>query len=185
VDAGAFNGDTIAEFEAACNNSNICYEKIYGFEPDTENFLALKSNFKGSENKELVNRGLYSSSMVLNFEESTSSASLGAGTARIVNNEVSTQEGFVQIKTISLDEFLDGAKVTFIKMDIEGAELEALYGARDIIAKYKPKLAISVYHQRDDILDIPCFIKELCPEYKFYLRHYSNFITETVLFATV
>jgi len=183
VDAGAFNGDTISEFDAACKKNNVSYEKVYGFEPDKENYLALIKSTEKNKNQELVNRGLYSRTTVLNFEESTSSASLGAGTARIVDSNLAG--GFVQIKTTSLDEFLGGDKVTFIKMDIEGAELEALRGASNTIKQYKPKLAISVYHERDDILEIPCFIKELCPEYKFYLRHYSNFITETVLFATV
>ena len=73
--------------------------------------------------------------------------------------------------------------VTFIKMDIEGAELEALKGSSKIIKKYMPKLAISLYHKKDDILEIPLYIKELVPEYKLYIRHYSNAGVETVLYA--
>ena len=68
-------------------------------------------------------------------------------------------------------------------MDIEGAELEALKGAKETIKRNHPKLAICVYHKPEDIVDIPKFILELDPEYKLYLRHYSDNAGETVLYA--
>ena len=58
-------------------------------------------------------------------------------------------------------------------------------GSRETIKKYKPRLAISVYHKKEDITKIPLFIKNLVPEYKLYLRHYSNSDGETVLYAVV
>lgn len=87
------------------------------------------------------------------------------------------------IETIVLDEFLRGERVTFIKMDIEGAELDALRGASQIIKEQKPKLAISVYHRDDDIVAIPKLLTGLRPDYKLYLRHYSLLLNETVLYA--
>ena len=75
-------------------------------------------------------------------------------------------------------------KVTFIKMDIEGEELEALKGGAEIIKNYKPKLAISVYHKLEDLVEIPRFIMNLDSTYKLYLRHYWNCSgTDTILFA--
>lgn len=68
-------------------------------------------------------------------------------------------------------------------MDIEGSELEALKGSREIIKRCRPKLEICVYHKKEDLVEIPAFIKELVPEYKLYVRHYSNNAGETVLYA--
>lgn len=74
-------------------------------------------------------------------------------------------------------------KVTFIKMDVEGAELEALQGASKTIIKNKPTLAICVYHKREDLITIPQYIKELVPEYKLYLRGHFIYASELVLYA--
>jgi hypothetical protein len=73
--------------------------------------------------------------------------------------------------------------VDFIKMDIEGSELNALKGAQNTIRKYKPILAICLYHRKKNLLTIPKYIHSLCPEYKFYLRAHSKFSQEIVLYA--
>ncbi|OOB79506.1 MAG: FkbM family methyltransferase [Epulopiscium sp. Nuni2H_MBin001] len=85
------------------------------------------------------------------------------------------------INVDSLDNVLRDTEVTFIKMDIEGAELQALMGAKQIIKKYKPQLAISIYHKPQDIFELPMYVKSLVPEYKLYLRHYSYHYVDTVL----
>ena len=77
------------------------------------------------------------------------------------------------IETVILDDFLHGERVTFIKMDIEGAELDALRGASRIIKEQKPKLAISIYHRLEDIIEIPKLIISLRPDYRLYVNHIS------------
>lgn len=100
----------------------------------------------------------------------------GEGSAKVAS------EGNDRIEVVSLDSYIK-EKVTFIKMDIEGAELEALKGCQNTIKKYRPKLAISVYHKKEDIIEIPGYIMSLVPDYHFYLRHYSSGFAETVLYA--
>lgn len=68
-------------------------------------------------------------------------------------------------------------------MDIEGAELQGLKGAKNIIVKNRPKLAICIYHKPEDILEIPLYLQSIVPDYKFYIRYYSNHDIETVLYA--
>jgi len=88
--------------------------------------------------------------------------------------------------TVSIDEMVKKHaldKVDFIKMDIEGAELSALKGAAETLKKYKPKLAICVYHNSEDFKKIPEFIKNISQEYRLYLGHYTMHHEETVLYA--
>lgn len=87
------------------------------------------------------------------------------------------------IEVAAVDDVLWDKDVTFIKMDIEGAELEALKGAGLTIQRCKPKLAICVYHKPEDIWEIPNLILDYYPDYKLYLRHYSLHFGETVLYA--
>lgn len=74
-------------------------------------------------------------------------------------------------------------KVTFLKMDIEGSELKALQGAKKIIQKQKPRLAICIYHKTWDFIELTEQILEIVPDYKFYIRQYASDTRETVLYA--
>ena len=82
-----------------------------------------------------------------------------------------------------MDEFLQNERVTFIKMDIEGAEYDALKGAEHIIRTQKPRLAISIYHDKNHIVDIPALLLSFREDYRFYIRHYSLLGNETVLYG--
>lgn len=88
------------------------------------------------------------------------------------------------MKLVKLDNFID-YHPTLIKMDIEGAELDSLVGASEIIRKYKPKLAICIYHLPFDFYNIPHFLKSLVPEYKFKVRQHERGFCETVLYAYI
>jgi hypothetical protein len=88
-----------------------------------------------------------------------------------------------EVQVIGIDEQFPEENVTFIKMDIEGSEIEALLGAAKLIGRCAPKLAISIYHKRHDIFEIPLLIHRLHPGYKFYLRQLSDSLSETVIFA--
>ena len=90
--------------------------------------------------------------------------------------------------TLSIDDLAFGnveKKIDYIKLDIEGAEMEALKGAKRTIQTFRPKLAVALYHSLEDFKNIPALIKSYVPEYKFYLGHSTIHHEETILFATV
>lgn len=178
IDAGALNGDTSLRFIEWCHN---IFEHIYCFEPDRTNMEKCKKNFEAAKvcgggiermkgKYTIVPKAVYDSEGEISFEVCSNGLSkVGTGT------EI--------VPTTTLDEELVGKRVTFIKMDIEGAELPALRGAHKTIEMQRPTLAISVYHKSEDIVEIPGCIMEMNSNYRFYLRHYSLFGTETVLYA--
>ena len=85
---------------------------------------------------------------------------------------------------IRLDDVLGDKRVTLLKMDIEGAEKEALEGAENIIKTQTPKLAICVYHRIEDLWTIPIMLKEWVPEYSISIRHHAKWwVSETVCYA--
>lgn len=171
VDAGAYDGDSIKAFMEAVKGN---FEQIYGFELDAENYQAMKNNpeFVLDNRIQLFNRGISS-------EEKKASIIRDGHSSRILEgtNEYSGFE--------CLDNILGNKRITLIKMDIEGAEREGLKGARNIISSQNPKLAISVYHRLDDMWRIPQYIKELCPDYKIYMRHHTAVVWDTDCYAYV
>lgn len=93
------------------------------------------------------------------------------------------EEEGIELDVVAIDEMLKGKICGFIKMDIEGSEYEALKGAQRTIRKDHPILAISIYHKPEDVIQIPEYILELSESYRFYIRHYSTDLSETILYA--
>jgi hypothetical protein len=92
----------------------------------------------------------------------------------------------LQVKTHTIDDLVIErhlTRVDFIKMDIEGAETSALLGAEQTIRRFRPRLAISVYHHIRDYVRIPEWIANLGLGYRMYLDHFTIFAEESVLFA--
>ena len=178
VDCGAYNGDTLT------NLVDLKECKTYiGFEPDMRNFQELEEciNLIDESQKPeeilLYPCALSDKNEYLSFameEESKSSS------------HIKTRGGqCVTVFGVKLDDVLKRKKIDFIKMDIEGAEIHALKGAKNIISIQNPDLAICVYHKVTDIWEIPIMLKEMCNKYSFYLRTYSPGAGETVLYATI
>ena len=172
IDAGSFNGESTIEFiNMVCGK----YEKIYACEPMTDGFNLSCKNLADYKNVEVLKVALGNECKETTFAQSFS----GLMGSRIGENGDYIEK--VQIDTI--DCILNGERASFIKMDIEGAELDALKGAEYTLRTYKPKLAISLYHNNEDLYAIPLWIKSIVPEYKFYLRHYSNKRWDLVLYC--
>lgn len=175
ANVGALIGDCAIEFIKACKQKGYQYKEIINFEPDPDNFKKLSSNMNHIANVKCLPYGLWSSKARLRFSNPNQSI---VGTPGWLD-----KNGSLEVEVDSLDHLLPDAEISFIKMDVEGAEMEALRGAANTIKKNTPKLAISVYHNRNDIFEIPLFIHQLHPGYRFYLRHHSTTFSETVLFA--
>ncbi len=172
VELGANDGKTLLTF---LNIVNRKYNKIYCFEPDKVCIEQLKELCSHEDGKiEIVEKGAWDAPAVLPFH---SDAQFGA--SHIVECDLTIDEN---ILVDTIDNCVN-TPVTYIKMDIEGAELRALHGGKQTIQSCKPKLAICVYHNQEDLLDIVDYLKKLVPEYKFYLRHHNWGATETVLYA--
>lgn len=175
VDCGAFDGKTeqdIAEW------TNYNYKKIYAFEPNEANVQKCRLFYRDNElqNIELIPKGTWSKDSVLSFSAEQDENDAGGGITTDGNNES-------KVFVTTIDNVVGDDKVTFIKMDVEGAELESLKGAAKTIKRNAPKLAICIYHKTEDLWTIPKYILELDVNYRFYIRHYTSIAWETVLYA--
>jgi FkbM family methyltransferase len=179
IDGGACYGDTALFFAHHAGKKG----RVYSFEFVNDNIRILEKN--ASINPELHDRiqlvahPLWSSSGVPVFYESN-----GPATNVSMNKKISDKS--FEVPTASIDDLVGSGKiekVDFIKMDIEGAEVEALKGAIKTITKFKPKLAICLYHRESDFQTIPEFIKSLDLGYRFYFNHYTMHAEESVLFC--
>lgn len=171
IDCGAYDGDSIIAF---LNQTKKKYKKIVAFEPDQAVSAKIEEYIKKNrfKNVKLHSKG------VLNY---TGSASFFYEPASGWNSVIDSGE--THFPVIALDECEDAQDATFIKMDVEGSELNALKGAKNIIQSNRPKLAISLYHKKEDLINIPLYLNEICVDYKFALRHHSLKHWETILYA--
>lgn len=157
VDCGAYDGDSIYEFLEMLRERQIKkYTHIYALEPDKKNFEKLIN--LPLKNITFINKGAYSYFGYINF-----SGEQGKSSFIDVNSK-----NIEEIKIDKLDNMID-KKVTFIKMDIQGAEEEALKGAVNLLKNFKPKLSICIAHRPQDIFSIIEFLESLNLKYEYYL----------------
>ena len=174
ADCGGFVGDTTSLFISRVHD----FSKIYIYEPNPINHQKatqlLTRQEAGKIDKIIIRKA------GVGIETISSKISLSGAGSHV------SDDGDCDIQIVSLDEDIQ-EPITFIKMDVEGFELDALKGARNHILAEKPKLAICVYHKPDDLWEIPEYILSLNPEYKLYLRQYMSGDgenpCETVLYA--
>jgi FkbM family methyltransferase len=172
ADMGAYDGETVINFILYTRGK---YKKIYAFEPDDRNFALMSAEIQDLRETVLINAGCYDAAGRTPFDARATMSS------KILAN---AGDESASIDTVASDTIFK-EPVTFIKMDIEGAEYKALLGAQRTIKACKPKLAISVYHKGDDLIKIPSLIREFVPEYRLFLRHHTDGPSDTVLYATV
>jgi FkbM family methyltransferase len=173
VDCGAFDGDTIRSF---LNLRGERFGQIIAFEPDPKNYAALTSYVAGLPEGVKGRIQLHRAGTSLRREKVCFSATGNMGA-------VITAAGEIEIDCVPLDEALAGQFPSYIKMDIEGVEPDALAGAAGVIREHAPVLAICVYHRQDHIWRIPLQIRALRNDYEFFLRRYQEECWDVVCYA--
>lgn len=158
VDLGAYNGDTIRELLTYTQGR---FASVTALEPDRRNFRKLAKYNEETLNGQaaLVQAGAWSCDTALTFA------------AKAGRNSALAGQG-VQTQMRAVDSVLDGRPCTLLKLDVEGAEREALCGAAQTIARWKPRLNVACYHRNEDLFALPLQLHALCPDYRFYLRHH-------------
>lgn len=171
VELGSNNGDTLRDFIVRCPE----FKKVYCFEPDKACLATLRSISNDYPNRiTIIPKIAWDKQCKLGFFDN------GGDSTSYVSEDLESESELLDASSVDVE---IGEPVTFIKMDIEGAELRALHGAENHIKQFKPKLAISVYHKRDDFVEIPQYLLSIRPDYRFYLRHHGSDDTDTVLYA--
>lgn len=173
VDIGGYIGDSIISYVR--NYGINCYKKIYTYEIIPANIKYIQENIRLFELK--------------NIEICEKGAASKNGTLYISNNESSSilhlaEDGTYPVPTVKIDDDIK-ENVTFIKMDIEGAEEDALMGCVETIKSSHPKLALSAYHNYKDLWKLARIIFDIDPSYRFYIRYYGSALlpTEYLLYA--
>ena len=169
IDGGAYDGDTLR----CMLNSQYVIESIAAFEPDLINFNKLCEYISAARNKEtyLWPCGIYSSTRQLKFADG------GAESSKL------SKAGSTTIQVVALDDVIPSFKPNLIKFDIEGAEYDALLGARRIITEDRPGLAICLYHRPQDLWRIPLLVKSWRLRYKLYMRSHGYNGFDVVMYA--
>lgn len=170
VDAGAFDGSTTLAFKQWSRKEN---SKSYIIEPISNQCEKIKERIEREHwsNCEVVPAAVWNKNEELHF------CAAEAGSM--------VSDCGISVEGKSIDDIVGNNKVTYIKMDVEGAELNALHGAQHTIKTQKPRLAICIYHKPEDVWTIPLYLLELVPEYRFKIRHYTSREWETVLYASI
>lgn len=170
IDCGAYTGDTLLSYIDKIGE----FEEYYAWEPDNENYNKLRENSEYLNlNIKILKLGAWKNKDTLYFHEN-------GDQSYITNDQISGDATEIQVD--SIDNICQN-KATYIKMDIEGAEHEALQGAYNTIMLNKPKLAISIYHRKIDLIRIPGLIKSINSDYQFYFRLHHKLGVDAVLYA--
>lgn len=173
VDCGAFDGDTL---RMVLDRRGEKFARFIGFEPDPKNFARFEkfvASLPESQRVKIEGRNAATGAQtgVVRFH---ADGTVGAGIS---------DEGEIEAACVRLDDALENSTPTFIKMDIEGAEPEALDGARALLQRTRPILAICAYHATDHLWRIPLLIHDIHPDYKLVLRRYAEECWELVVYA--
>ncbi|MDD3182123.1 MAG: FkbM family methyltransferase [Alphaproteobacteria bacterium] len=177
VDGGAGLGDTGLAFGASVGLSGF----VYVFEILKLHINVCKENFEQNPG---ISRFKLLPYALSDHRKEASSCQMEVSSDLNFGFKLNDEDTRFELTTLDcLVETGELDRVDFIKLDIEGSELSALKGAEATLRRFKPKLAISLYHKCEDFYEIPLYLNNLGLGYKFYLDHYTIYVAETILYA--
>lgn len=156
LDLGAYRGDTVEEFLKYCKGK---YSSITALEPDSRTYKKLCDYLDNIPNAVAYQKAVYSENKTLVFSNK-------AGRQSAISSKGT------EVEAITVDTICRGKDITYIKMDVEGAESEAIEGAKETLINKKPKLNIALYHRSEDIFELPLKIASINSNYNFYIRRH-------------
>jgi FkbM family methyltransferase len=174
VDCGAFDGDSIRSF---MSYRRAGYKHIYAVEPDPTNLLALQ---KFVEDLPSPQRDRIT---ILPYAVGRTNGQVSFNAGKSAASGVSAQSGTDEVECRSLDTLMSSVQPTYIKMDTEGAEPDAILGAAQVLKHSMPVLAACVYHRCDHLWQIPAMVHSISPDHGVYLRRYAEDCWELVCYA--
>ena len=171
IDGGVLNGRSTEIFarQTGPSGSVIGFEAFPKFAAQSAEYLNIYPWVR------IEPFGLFSDKKLMNIHEAND-----PGGTRIT---VTKSNNDIQIQTVKLDDFIINNKIDLLKLDIEGSEMDCLYGCKNLLKKNLPKLQISIYHKNDDLFNIPIYIMDNFSNYIFYIGHHSFYFNETIIYA--
>jgi len=178
IDCGAYSGDTVEDLYSLWEGE---IELVTCFEPDSDNLQQLQQTLERLQHShDQVYCNVFPCGVGVKTEILSFSGGQGSSSAMVMGGE-----GQIQVPVVSLDQTIGLSQPNYIKMDIEGAELDALQGARELIEREAPSLAICLYHKPEDLWEIPLYIHSIQPSYKMDIRTHDHLGLSSVLYCYI
>lgn len=179
LDCGAYKGEIIDQFLKHTNNR---FQEIMAFEPDPTNYKLLIEYVNKMEETTQSKTTIYPYG--LGDKNDAVSFLTNRGMAcRFLDEKIEEDINTIKIKQVKIDDFLEKRKVTFMKIHGEGMECKILAGGIKTIMENRPIVAVTIYHNKEGIMEVPLFLMKNLKEYKFYHRLYSYCGNDSVLYA--
>ena len=169
VDGGAFTGDAWDALAA----SGRSLAEWYAFEPDPANFAALAATARRAA---VAHSALFPCGLGERLKQVRFASGEAAGSH-------AAETGDTMVQVVALDEVLPGVAPNYVKLDIEGAERAALAGMRGMLTRARPAVAVSIYHQPEDLWELPLLVHDWLPGHRLYIRQHGYNGFDTVLYA--
>lgn len=182
VDAGAYVGDTIERFLWAHNG---IFNHIYAFEPGAVQFKAMEKRLDRLCDEWAIERSKFSLIRAGLGEQNGELALPSTPQLQSTSFIAAHGSGEEMLPVFALDQYLQDIPVSCLKADIEGMEMPMLRGAQETIKRYRPRMALSIYHEPTDLFEIAEYVHELVPEYKMALRQHAPLLMDTVLYCWI